>query len=481
MNETRIFVSTRTCQTRIAVTQSDRLIQLEPYSTGSPPLLDAICAAQVVKVLPGIQSAFVDIGTPHEAFMRREGLSPKPKVRSRRGPAPIEDQIKQGQSLLVQVIKEPHEHKSAVVRQSVKLIGFSSIFIPGPSFLKFSKKIASDTRALAERLAPLQELPGGWIVRHFAQSLPMEKVVAEAENLFHRSQSLTDAWKASGKPRVFDGPERDPVLRALKRWASPALAGITVDSPEEAQRLRSLLEAAAPPLAAKVRCYTGQLPLFETLGLENQIQVALASRVYLKSGGYLEFREGAGMAVIDVNSGKMRSHHTKPETALATNREAVAEIGIQVQVRDLSGLVAIDFIDMHRKSDRQTIDRDLNRILEGDRPTDVLPMNRFCVAMFTRQRLSASLQDRLYTACPCCSGRGMVKKWETQTYEIMTRLTRDAPGMEGAHITISCHPDLASHLQARAVRLFDALARDYQLKVDVIPSPSHGPADIDIG
>ncbi|HVB36535.1 MAG TPA: Rne/Rng family ribonuclease [Candidatus Acidoferrales bacterium] len=374
----------------------------------------------------------------------------------------ISDLLKAGQEIIVQIAKEPLGKKGARITSHVALPGRFLVYMPTLDHTGVSRKIAS-----AEERSRLRHLVteakgaagGGFIVRTAAAAASPDEVRADVH-------FLTSTWaeiKARGEQRKAPSllhRDLNLVERILRDYLSSDYTAIWVDSEEEYTKVLEFVSRFQPQLANRVKLFTKSSPIFEEFGIQQEIDKGLRPKVWLKSGGYIVINHTEALVAIDVNTGKFvgRGSNRLEDTIVRTNVEAIKEIVRQIRLRDLGGIIIIDFIDMEERRNREKVMAALEEALKADRaPSKVLRFNEFGLVAITRKRTKQALERTLCQPCPYCTGSGMVKSIPTLCYEIQSEARKMAPELDAASLTLRVHPEIAKALKTREASLMDEL------------------------
>ncbi len=376
----------------------------------------------------------------------------------------IADMLKQGQEIIVQIAKEPLGKKGARITSHVALPGRFLVYMPTLDHTGVSRKIAS-----AEERARLRHLVndakgtsgGGFIVRTAASSAAPEDVRADVEFLTRTWAEIKARSEQKKAPSVLHR-DLNLVERILRDFVTPDFGAIWVDSEEGYTKVVDFMSRFQPQLVNRVKLYTKQTPVFEEFGIQQEIDKGLRPKVWLKSGGYIVINHTEALVAIDVNTGKFvgKGSNRLEDTIVRTNVEAVKEIVRQMRLRDLGGIIVIDFIDMEERRNREKVMAALEDALRADRaPSKVLRFNEFGLVAITRKRTKQALERTLCQPCPYCTGSGMVKSIATLCYEIQTEAVKMAPEMPSASLTLRVHPEISKALKTREASLIEELER----------------------
>ncbi len=451
MNED-ILINVTPQETRVAVVQQGVAQELHVERASLRGLVGNIYLGRVVRVLPGMQSAFIDAGLERAAFLhvadiwrqepRRE--SPQrpdhvPDERKPRGPpapavhAPIERLLHEGQSLLVQIVKDPIGTKGARLSTQMSLAGRLLVYLPQESHaghIGVSQRIGDDAgreglRGRVQRLLAPDE-SGGFIVRTMAEDATDTELAADIAYLKTLWQHILAASRSSPAPTLLH-QDLGLAERMLRDAVTDGTASIQVDSRDSFERLSAFAQTYAPQVASRIQHYAGQRPLFERHDIDAEIEKALARRVDLKSGGYLILDQTEAMTTIDVNTGGFVGGRSFDDTIFKTNLEAAHAIARQLRLRNLGGIIVLDFIDMENAEHRETVLIELRRALSADRmKITVNGFTQLGLVEMTRKRTRESLAHVLCEPCPVCGGKGEIKTARTVCYEIQRELLRES-------------------------------------------------------
>jgi ribonuclease G len=415
-------------ETRVALIQQGVVQELHIERTASRGLVGNVYLGRVVRVLPGMQSAFIDVGLDRTAFLhvadlweaRHNGDSPRP----------IERLLSEGQNLMVQVLKDPIGTKGARLSTQISIAGRLLVYLPQEKHIGISQRIENELdretlRTKLQALVPVDE-PGGFIVRTMAESASDEELAADIAYLLKQWAEVRNAAKTAKPPAVL---YQDLTLgqRVLRDLVNKETARILIDSRENFQRLQAFALEYSPQALPLIEHYTGDRPLFDLYPVEDEIQKALARRVDLKSGGYLIIDQTEAMTTIDVNTGGFVGLRNFDDTIFKTNLEAAQAIARQLRLRNLGGIIILDFIDMENEEHRREVLAELQRALARDHTR--ISVNGFTalgLVEMTRKRTRESLAHVLCESCPVCNGRGEVKTARTVCFEILRELLREA-------------------------------------------------------
>jgi ribonuclease G len=533
-----MIISSSAHETRVAILEDDQVAEIFIERERSRGVVGNVYKGRVSKVLPGMQSAFVDLGLERDGFLyvsdvvasfeefdrletddeehpavpvaqlpagtanggnppngvhkahghrgnggRRDsstGSGPSRAVsRGEKGPEPkIEELLKEGQEIIVQVAKEPLGTKGARLTSHATMPGRFLVFMPTVDHVGVSRKIDSREerarlRGIVREFRDQTGFTGGLIIRTAAAGRPKEDIVSDL-SYFHKVWTeVRQKGETSRAPAVLY-QEQSLVAKLLRDLLTDDYSAIRIDNSIEHKRVVELIERIMPTLASKVRLYEKEFPIFEEYGVQAEIDRALRSKVWLKSGGSIVINQTEALVAIDVNTGRYVGKKTAgrlEDTILKTNLEAVKEIVRQIRLRDLGGIIVLDFIDMEEKKNRQKVFQTVEQELRKDRsPSKALQVSDFGLVIITRKRVKQSLERVLTEPCPYCAGSAVIKSTSTICYEILSEVKKISADLNGQSLVLRVNPDIARALrdEERAVfkDLKQSLGRDIALRPD---------------
>jgi ribonuclease G len=467
-----ILINHTAREVRVAVLENGELVEIFVERERQRGIVGNIYLGRVSKVLPGMQSAFVDIGLPRDAFLYvsdiqgnqadddsldrlgededdDESVSREDLSRRIQATARVEDLVREGSEILVQVTKESLPNKGARITGYLSLPGRYMVLMPGVNHIGVSRKFDSPRdRDRLRRLVSRLRRPGeGFIVRTAGTRRPAEELERDVRYL----QSVWDdirTKKETARPPMLLHEELDVSRKILRDMFGTEYQRVLIDHGEAFRRCRDFIARFQPELARRVRRYSEEKPLFEEFGIEAELEKALRNRVWLRSGGHLVIHQTEALVAIDVNTGKFVGKRRLEETVLQTNLEAAREIVRQVRLRDLGGIIVVDFIDMEEKSSKRELIRTLQAELEKDRAkTRLLQISDFGLVEITRQRRKRSLERTLCQPCPYCTGTGRIRSAATVSLEVEREIEKRAARLNGRQLVVRVHPDVAALLE----------------------------------
>jgi Rne/Rng family ribonuclease len=396
---------------------------------------------------------------------QRRGGGDRGRGRFRRrenAPVPlISDLLKEGQEILVQIAKEPIGKKGARITSHIALPGRFLVYMPTVNHTGVSRKISSEEERQRLKRIILSEREnghGGFIVRTAAQSVSEEELRADIRFLKGLWQDIKNRAESS-KPPALIYHDLNVVERVLRDQVTSEFSVIWVDTEPEYERVLRFFNRFQPAMVKRVKLYTKETPLFEQFGLAEEMNKALKSKVWLKSGGYIVINQTEALVAIDINTGKYVGKTSRLEdTIVKTNVDAIKEIVRQIRLRDLGGIIIIDFIDMDERRNRQRVMQALEEELRHDRaPSKVLQFNDFGLVAITRKRVKQSLERTIGAPCPYCQSTGYVKSLTTVANEIYVEMRKIAKHLEHEDVMLRVHPDIAKELKANNGRLLNEM------------------------
>ena len=491
-----IVVNAATRETRVAALESGAIRNFLIERRRSRGVVGNVYKGRVLRVLPGMQAAFVDIGLEKAAFlyvadvyqdhtpleMSDDDDAPNSDRRRRRNVPPIEEQLKQGQEILVQVVKEPIGTKGARVTCHISLPGRSLVFMPTVEHLGISRQIASDKerkrlRAIANEMRPRG---GGFIVRTAGEGVPSDQLRQDMGILIDLWNDVLQKKKKKKAPALLH-EDFDVILRATRDLATADLDALVVDTRQAYDRIMGFIGKFMQRFASQVELYVGKDPIFDAFGIEAELAAALSRRADLPSGGYLIIERTEALTSIDVNTGRFVGRSSLEETIVQTNIEAAREIAYQLKLRRIGGLIIIDFIDMEELENRARVEQAMQQALAGDRGrVKIGRISEFGIMEMTRKRTGESLTQMLTDSCPHCDGSGLVSTAETVVYEILRELRRRLSGIGEYDVRVIAHPSVTALLGGVEKSAVRELELRFNKKVALVADTTVDVDDYDI-
>ena len=469
-------------ETRVAVVEQGVVQELHVERTASRGIVGNIYLGKVVRVLPGMQSAFIDIGLERTAFLHVADIW---SDRQTGGTArPIERILVEGQSLTVQVLKDPIGTKGARLSTQVSIAGRLLVYLPQEKHIGISQRIEdeSEREALRERLTRLvpDDEAGGFIVRTMAESASDDELGADIAYLRKLWSEIRSSATGRFPPSLL---YEDLGLgqRVLRDLVDGDTARILVDSRENFQKLVAFASEYSPKVLPLLEHYSGERPLFDLHNIEDEIQKALARRVNLKSGGYLIMDQTEAMTTVDVNTGGFVGARNFDDTIFKTNLEAAQSIARQLRLRNLGGIIIVDFIDMENTEHRDMVLEEFRKALARDHTK--MSVNGFTalgLVEMTRKRTRESLAHLLCETCPTCGGRGEVKTARTACYEILRELLREARQFNAREFRVLAAPNVIDLFLDEESQSLAMLSDFIDKKISLHPEASYSQEQFDI-
>lgn len=488
----RILINTTPQETRIAVMEDSALAEFLIERNREEVCVGNLYKGRVVRVLPGMQAAFVDIGLEKAAFLHASDVcappdapvdgsddeAPEPGPES--GRPRIEQQLSPDQEILAQVSKEPLGMKGARVTTHVSLPGRFLVFMPAARQVAVSRKIEDEKER--KRLKDIvQELAGeddGFIIRTACEGRNKRDIQSDVRFLTTLWSRIRKRLETAATPELIHR-DLDLVPRTIRDFFNANTREVVVDDATEHQRVLDFVKQFMPRLKGRVKLYDEPEPLLDRYEVERKVRRALEPKIWLKSGGYINIEQTEALTAVDVNTGRYVGKKDQEATVFKINLEAAQEVVRQLRLRNVGGLIIIDFIDMAQAANRKEIHDALKDAFKEDRAkTRVLPISRLGLVEMTRQRTRENLGNVLLSPCPHCEGRGRIKSHPTIAYEILRHIKRESLQLEnGGRITLRVHPGIANFLYDEAKESLEALEREIDRQV-VIKADSERPAEL---
>jgi ribonuclease G len=381
----------------------------------------------------------------------------------------IEDRLQEGQVVLVQVAKEPLGTKGARITSHISIPGRHLVLMPTMDHVGISRRIEAETERTRLRELVMQIKPDnyGFIVRTAAEGVDSDKIKAEMDFMLKVWQNIQKKSENSQVPGLLY-QEPDIILRAVRDLFTKEVDKLIVDSETEYENILKFVTTFMPSLKADVRLYDEPEPICDAYGIEMEIQRALGKKVWLKSGGYIVIEMTEALTAIDVNTGRYVGKRNLEETILKTNLEAVKEIAYQLRLRNIGGIIIIDFIDMEKESNREKVFNSLRDALKKDKSkTNILKMSELGLIEMTRKRTKENINRVLREPCFYCDGEGYLKSTSTMCYEIFREIERDHEALSGRSVMVTAHPEVVHLLYDEERHRLEELEKNLQARITV--------------
>jgi len=478
-----LFLSVNPFETRVALRERSRLVSYRAERHRSSSVVGNLYKGRVTRVLPGMQAAFVDVGLPRDGFLyvREAGgilddFTDIFRVDEDPGPnevvdTDIGDLLRQGQEILVQVVKDPIGTKGARLTTHITLPGRFLVYMPTVFQLGVSRRITDDDERARLKTVIEEFGGGGWIVRTAGEGQGGVELESDRRYLVQLWDQIQAGADRTHAPYLVHH-ELSPVLRAVRDTFTSAVQEAWVDDEEAFEEVLDFLETSDPTLVPRLKLYRQSTDLMSAFGLDRELEKALRPKVWLKSGGYLVVNQTEALVAIDVNTGKYVGTKSLEETVFTLNLEAVREIVRQLRLRDLGGIVVIDFIDMEEPAHRLELYEALETELEADSArTQLLPMSDIGLIQLTRKRTRPSLDRTLSRECPYCHGSGRIKALATICLEIRRELLAALAAELGDQVSLVVHPEVSHYLQGPFRELLRELEEVHGVQVILRENP----------
>ncbi len=493
MANKKIICNDMAHETRVALVEEGNIVELFIERAGAADSTGNIYKGRVQRVLPGMQAAFVDIGLNQAAFLYvndikidnykemgalfsddDENDEDDERLESRKPDIPVVniiDLITEGQEMLVQVAKSPMGTKGARITSHISLPGRFLVLMPISNHIGISRRIEDENerQRLKEIVMDLRDDHLGYIVRTAAEGAEPDHIAQEMVFLKKLWGGIQRKFQKAPTPSLIH-QELDIRLRAVRDLLLHEAETLVIDSRSGYQEILTFLDTFMPNLKSSVALYEEHEPIFDAYNLEGDISRAIKKKVWLKSGGYIVIEHTEALVAIDVNTGRYVGKHNLEETILKTNLEAVKEIAYQVRLRDIGGIIIIDFIDMEKSSNREKVYSALCNAFAKDRSkTHILPLSDMGLVQMTRKRIRKPLSRLMCEPCFYCEGEGHLLSGQTLCYNIHREILRHAGDMMGTGLTLKVNPQIADLLHGEERHLINSLENRLNKQVTIYP------------
>lgn len=506
---TELLINATPYEIRIALLEHGNLAEFHLEHPTEKGLVGNIYRGRVVRVLPGMQAAFIDIGLDRTGFLyvddvhmtsnevekrldrceKGDGTSSatccgeaSETLFRRTAGQNIEELLSEGQDVLVQVCKEPLGSKGARLTCHITLPCRNLVFMPMTDHIGISRKIEDEDvrQMLRKDIESLRPAGTGFIVRTVAELASNEDLEADMEFLLHTWQEIQDlAVEAPVPSLIYE--DLDITLRVVRDIFSPEVDQVVVDEERTYQRVLNFVETFAPRLKGRVCLAEGDPPIFEAFGIELEVNRALDRKIWLRCGGYIIIEPTEALTVIDVNTGRYVGKNGLEETIFKTNMEAAKEIAYQLRLRNIGGIIIVDFIDMEDEEHREAVVNALREAAKKDKSRlNILRVSEFGLVQMTRKRNRDDLEHLLCDPCPCCHGTGVLRSSRTLSYEIFRIIEREACKREGVAVAVRVHPRVAELMLREEAHTIDYLEKRCGKRIHIMPLKDNHPERYDL-
>ena len=462
-----LLINATPYEIRIALIEHGNLVEFYQERPVEKGLVGNIYQGRVVRVLPGMQAAFVDLGLERTGFLYVDDVRTDNRHTEERmlndscqssceeaseiiqeDPAPlvnIEDLLTEGQEVMVQICKEPLGTKGARLTCNITLPCRNLVYMPMTDHIGISRKVEDDEdrQRLREEIENLRPQDAGFIVRTVAESASREDLEADMEFLLHLWGEIKDRVSNAPVPSMIY-EDLDIAQRAVRDLFTPEIQKVVVDDKATYLRVCNFIETFVPQLRNRIALYENEVPLLDAYGIEVEISRALEKKVWLRSGGYIILETTEALTVVDVNTGRYVGRKDLEETIFKTNMEAAKEIAYQLRLRNIGGIIIIDFIDMELESHREDVFNAIQKAVKKDKSrSNILKVSEFGLVQMTRKRDRENLSQMMSEPCMYCEGEGLLKSRRSVCYQIFRKISHEGPKMSGDSVTIKVHPSVA--------------------------------------
>jgi ribonuclease G len=487
-----LVINTTSQETRIALIENGTIAELYIERSKVKGIVGNIYTGRVIRVLPGMQAAFVDIGLEKAAFLYvadvfeaiedyesfMDGTTKKDEQEGEEPMLhplhPIEELLQEGQELLVQVSKEPIGTKGARITAHISLPGRHLVYMPTVDHVGISRRIEDEIERerLKEIVERIKQSGSGFIVRTVSEGKSEDDLIADMNYLTKLWGEIAKKKEKAHAPCLIHS-DLDVTQKVVRDILTESVDRIVVDSKPEYDKIVQFIHTFVPKMKYSIELYDEEEPIFDHFGLEVEISRALGRKVWLKSGGYIIIEQTEALTAVDVNTGRYVGKHNLEDTILKTNLEAVKEIAYQLRLRNIGGIIIIDFIDMEKEVNREKVYSALEEALKADKSkTNILKISELGLVEMTRKRVRESIGRMMTEPCPYCEGRGYVKSKTTVCHEIFRELIREMLDVRGGtKATLTVHPQVADLLYDEERRGLEELEKKSKKRIIVRAKP----------
>lgn len=485
-NEIIINVSRE--EIRVALLENGQVVELYIDRKKEEGIVGNIYKGRVAKVLPGMQASFIDIGLEKAAFLYATDVSNTMEEyvrfmdedieftdgKRKRTATPIEDLLQEGQEIFVQVSKEPIGMKGARVTSYLTLPGRYLVFMPSVDHIGVSRRIKDEDerKRLREIISKLKRPGSGYIVRTVSEGKPEEEFSSDMKFLEILWQNIEKKKERQSAPCLIHS-DLDIIFRVVRDLFTPGIKRLVIDSQEEYLKVKDFVETYLPSLSDRIELYDKEEPIFDLYGIEIEIEKALKRKIWLKSGGYIVIDEVEALTAIDVNTGRYVGKKSLEETILKTNLEAAKEIAYQLRLRNIGGIIIVDFIDMEKEENRKRVYTTFQEALAEDKARiNIFQISPLGLIEMTRKRVRRSLSRCLCYPCPYCEGDSYIKSPLTICYEIFNEIRRNYNTSLEKKVIVVAHSAVADLLYDEERQEMETLEKEIQKKIIIRADPN---------
>jgi len=459
-------------ETRVAVIEDHKLVELGIERRESAKIVGNIYKGKVENVLPGISSAFVNIGLNKNAYLYIADVinqsQPGKNNSHHHHKQSIDRMLKKGENVLVQVAKEAIGAKGVKVTMDISLPGRFIVFLPFQSSIGISKNIEDEQerKRLKEKLEALRPKIGGYIARTEAEGIEEKDLKREVRYLSRLWEGIQSRNQSDPPPALIH-KDLGLIFQTVRDVLSEDTSVFMIDLKNEQQQVHGFVQMLSPELSDRIRLFGGKTPIFDAFKVEKELSTLLNSKLSLPSGGTIVIQEAESLCAIDVNTGKFTGSQSQEETVTQTNIEAAEEVARQLRLRNIGGIVVIDFIDMRKARNRQKVVEALHRATARDRAKiKILPITRLGLVEMTRERKRESIMAAICTTCNECGGSGMVLSDESLFIKVKKEVMSITAGRHGGHLRLVLNPEVVNYFQDRKSELTKTFHRGFDLQSD---------------
>jgi ribonuclease G len=487
---TDIIVNSTPFEKRIAFLSNNKVVKFVAYRKEAGSIVGNIYQGKVAKVLPGMQACFVEIGQEKSAFLYVDDIIPdefefetdddevrdeadvSKYKRKRKRDVKITELVKAGDELLVQIVKDPLGTKGARVTTNITIAGRFLVYMPTVSHIGVSRKIEDqdERERLKKAIQSVKSKNGGYIVRTLAEGVK-RKALKDDVVFLEKSWKGIQLKTKKAKTGKLVYQELDIILKTVRDYFSIGINKLIIDDRSDYRKVLKFIENFSPSLKRSIKLYSGVDPLFDVHKIESSLNRALSRKIWLKSGGSIVIDQTEALVAIDVNTGRYVGKRNLEDTITKINLEAVEEIADQLQIRNIGGIIVVDFIDMEKEINREKVVNAFREALKNDKAkTNVLKISEFGLVQMTRQRSSNNLRQMMASPCPYCEGRGFVKSAETMAFEVFREIKRELTDVSPNEcLFVKTNSDVANCVYEKMNKILETLEKKHKIKIIVDP------------